>query len=157
MIHWRRLRFRSRYPPDDELVEAELATPQGLRLRRSLDRSRTERPACVRTAPDKLSLTIDGNRSDVAETIAPASLWSKDIVNRLDLFQADNGKRLSIKVKNVGEEPLLVGGVKRQTRHYRISDKTPGEFDRDVWYEGDILVRMKLLGPVNSTIISDLH
>lgn len=109
------------------------------------------------SSPDKLSLTVDGKRSEVAKTISPASLWNKDVINRSDLFQTDDGKRLSIKVKDVGEEALVVHGVKRQTHHYRISDKTPGEFDRDVWYDGDLLVRMKLLGSDHSTIVSDLR
>ena len=109
------------------------------------------------SSPDKLSLTVDGKRSDIAKTFAPASLWSRDVVNRSDLFQTDNGKRLSIKVKDAGEETLVVRGVKRQTHHYKISDKTPGEFDRDVWFDGDLLVRMKLLGSDRSTIVSDLR
>ncbi len=110
------------------------------------------------TAPDKLTLTVDGKRSEVSKAIAPASLWSKEaIIGRTDLFKPDSGKRLSIAVKDLGEEAMVVRGVKRQTHHFRISDKTPGEFDRDVWYDGDHLVRMKLLGSDNSTIISDLR
>lgn len=108
-------------------------------------------------APDKMIMTIDGKKGEVAKGIAPASLWNKDAVSRTDLFQPDSGKRLSIKVKDLGEEPMLVRGVKRQTHHYRISDKTPGVFDRDVWYEGELLVRMQLLGSDNSTIVSDLR
>jgi len=109
------------------------------------------------STPDKLVLEVDGKRSDVQKAIAPASLWSKDVVNRSDLFEPANGKRLSIKVKDLGEETLMLRGVKRQTRHYKIADKTPGEFDRDLWFDGDVLVRMKLLGSDHSTIISDLR
>lgn len=107
--------------------------------------------------PDKLILDVDGRRSEVPKTIAPASLWNKDIVNRSELFEPASGKRLTIKVKDVGEETVVLHGVKRQTHHYKIADKSPGEFDRDLWYEGDLLVRMKLLGSDRSTIISALR
>lgn len=108
--------------------------------------------------PDKLILDVDGKRGDVPKAIVPASLWSKDIItNRSELFEPANGKRLSIKVKDLGDETLTLRGVKHQTRHYKIADKTPGEFDRDLWFEGDVLVRMKLLGSDHSVIISDLR
>lgn len=106
---------------------------------------------------EKLNLTVDGKRSEVPKSIAPASLWSKDVVTRSELFKTDDGARLSIKVTDVGLEPMVIRGVKRQAHHYKISDKTPGEFDRDLWFDGDLLVRMKLLGSDRSTIVSELH
>jgi hypothetical protein len=108
-------------------------------------------------APDKLTLEVDGKRSDVPKGIAPANLWSKDVITRSDLFEPANGKRLSIKVKDLGEETVVLNGVTHQAHHYQIADKTPGEFDRDLWFEGDLLVQMKLLGADHSTIISALR
>lgn len=109
------------------------------------------------SAPDKLTMTVDGVKSDVPKSISPASLWTKEIVGRGDLFDPVDGKRLAIKAKDMGEESLTLNGVKRQAHHYKIADKTPGGFDRDLWFDGDLLVRMKLIGSDRSTIVSDLR
>jgi len=37
-----------------------------------------------------------------------------------------------------------------------LTAKAPADFDRDLWFEGDALVRMKKLGSDHSTIVSDL-
>jgi hypothetical protein len=110
------------------------------------------------SAADKLTLIVDGVKTEVPKTISPASLWNREVINRPDLFDSADGKRFSVKVKDLGEEAItLADGVKKQAHHYRLSDKTPGAFDRDVWYDGDLLVRMKLVGSDNSTIVSDLR
>lgn len=110
------------------------------------------------SSPDKLTLTVDGVKSDVPKAISPASLWTRDVVSHPDLFDPVDGKRLSVKTKDMGEETVtLDDGAKKQTHHYKLSEKTPGEFDRDLWYEGDLLVRMKMTGSDRSTIVSDLR
>jgi hypothetical protein len=109
------------------------------------------------TTPDKLTLIVDGKKSDVPKTIAPASLWSKELVTRAELFDPADGKRITIAAKDLGDETLTIQGVKHQTRHFKISEKPPGDFDRDLWFEGDGLVRMKMLGSDHSTIVSDLR
>jgi hypothetical protein len=110
------------------------------------------------SAPDKLTLIVDGVKTDVPKTISPASLWTKDVVGHPDLFDPADGKRLSVKVKDMGEEAVTLNdGMKKQAHHYKLSDKTPGAFDRDLWYDGDLLVRMKLVGSDNSSIVSDLR
>ncbi len=106
--------------------------------------------------PDKVTLVVDGKKSEEPKSLAPASLWSKDLVTRTELFDPADGKRLSVKVKDLGEETLTIQGVARQTHHYQISAKPPGDFDRDLWFEGDLLVRMKMLGSDHSLIVSDL-
>lgn len=107
--------------------------------------------------PDKAVLIVDGKKNDVPKTIAPASLWNKDVVKRTEIFDSADGKRLMIKAQDLGEENVTLHGVKHQTHHYKITARAPGEFDRDLWYDGDALVRMKLLGSDHSTIISDLR
>ncbi|WP_139223666.1 DUF6134 family protein [Methylocapsa palsarum] len=110
------------------------------------------------SAADKLTLIVDGVKTEVPKTISPASLWTREIINHPDLFDPADGRRLSVKVKDMGEETVtLDDGAKKQTHHYKLSDKSPGEFDRDVWYDGDLLVRMKLIGSDRSTIVSDLR
>lgn len=106
--------------------------------------------------PDKVTLVVDGKKSQEPKSIAPASLWSKELVTRTELFDPADGKRISVKVKDLGEETLTLQGVKHQTHHYQLSAKPPGDFDRDLWFEGDDLVRMKMLGSDHSLIVSDL-
>ncbi len=107
-------------------------------------------------SPDKVALIVDGKKTEEPKSIAPASLWSRDLVTRTELFDPADGKRISVKVADLGDETLTIQGVPHQTRHFRLSAKAPADFDRDLWFEGDALVRMKMLGSDHSTIVSDL-
>jgi hypothetical protein len=111
----------------------------------------------VTAAPDKLSMDADGKRSDLPKTVAPASLWGKDAIHQFDAFDPDTGMRLSVKVTDLGEEVLTLHGVTRRTHHYKIADTLTDEFARDVWFDGDVLVRTKIIGSDNSVILSDLR
>jgi hypothetical protein len=95
--------------------------------------------------------------SDLPKTAAPASLWGKDAIHQFDAFDPDTGKRMAIKVTDLGEEVLTLHGVSHQTHHYKIADTLTGEFARDLWYDGDVLVRTKIIGSDNSVILSDLR
>jgi hypothetical protein len=107
-------------------------------------------------SPDKITLIVDGAKSEAPKSIAPASLWSRDLVTRTELFDPSNGERITVKVSDLGDETLTIQGVKHQTRHFRLAAKPPADFDRDLWFEGDALVRMKMQGSDHSTIVSDL-
>ena len=111
----------------------------------------------VTAAPDKLSMDADGEHSDLPKTAAPASLWSKDAIHQFDAFDPDTGKRLAIEVTDLGDEDLTVHGVTHQARHYKMADTLTGEFSREVWFDGDGLVRTKVIGSDNSVIVSDLR
>src|ERR1700676_3093641 len=111
----------------------------------------------VTAAPDKLSMDADGKHSDLPKTVAPASLWGKDAIHQLDAFDPDTGKPLSIEVTDLGNEALTIHGVTHQTQHYKIADKLSGDFAREVWFDGDVLVRTKVVGSDNSVILSDLR
>jgi hypothetical protein len=112
----------------------------------------------VTAAPDKLSMEADGKHSDLPKTAGPASLWGKNLlIHRVDAFEPDTGKRLAIKVTDVGDETLTLNGVTHKAHHYKISDTLRGEFVRDVWFDGDVLVRFKITGSDKSVIISDLR
>ncbi|ACK52192.1 conserved hypothetical protein [Methylocella silvestris BL2] len=106
--------------------------------------------------PDKITLIVDGKSSEEPKSIAPASLWSRDLVTRTELFDPADGKRYTVKVKDLGEETLTIGGVARKTQHFQLSAKPPEDFDRDLWFDGDELVRMKLVGSDKSVVVSDL-
>jgi hypothetical protein len=69
--------------------------------------------------------------SDLPKTAAPASLWGKDAIHQFDAFDPDTGKRMAIKVTDLGEEVLTLHGVSHQTHHYKIADTLTGEFARD--------------------------
>ena len=107
-------------------------------------------------SPDKITLIVDGVKTEEPKSIAPASLWSRELVNRTELFDPADGQRITVKVSDLGDETLTIQGVPHQTRHFRLAAKPPADFDRDLWFEGDALVRMKMLGSDHSTIVSDL-
>ncbi|MGH6801130.1 MAG: DUF6134 family protein [Methylocella sp.] len=111
----------------------------------------------VTAAPDKLSMDADGKQIDLPKSAAPASLWSKDAIHQFDAFDPDTGKRLSIEVTDLGNETLTIHGVTHVAHHYKIVDTLTGDFAREVWFDGDVLVRTKVVGSDNSVIISDLR
>jgi hypothetical protein len=111
----------------------------------------------VTAAPDKLSMDADGKHSDLPRTAAPASLWGKDAIHEFDAFDPDTGKRLAIEVTDLGNETLTIQGVTHEAHHYKLVDTLTRDFTRDVWYDGDVLVRTKVIGSDNSVIISDLR
>jgi hypothetical protein len=111
----------------------------------------------VTAAPDKLSMEADGKHSDLPKTAAPESLWGKDAIHQFDAFDPDTGKPLSIQVTDLGNETLTIQGVTHQAHHYKIADTLTGDFTRDVWYDGDVLVRIKVIGSDNSVVLSDLR
>src|SRR5256886_6744180 len=94
----------------------------------------------VTATPDKLSMDADGKHRDLPKTAAPASLWGKDAIHQLDAFHPETGKRLSIKVTDLGSEALTIHGVTHETHHYKIADTLGGDFAREVWFDGDVLV-----------------
>ena len=118
----------------------------------------TKHSVDVTAAPDKLSMDADGKHIDLPKTVTPASLWGKDAIHQFDAFEPDTGKRMSIKVTDLGEEVLMLHGVEHHTHHYKIADTTlKSDFAREVWFDGDVLVRTKIIGSDNSVILSDLR
>src|SRR3984893_16913861 len=111
----------------------------------------------VTVAPDKLSMDADGKHSDLPKTAAPASLWGKDAIHQLEAFDPATGKTLSIEVTDRGNEALTIHGATHQTQHYKIADTLTGDFAREVWFDGDVLLRTKIVGSDNSVILSDLR
>ncbi len=111
----------------------------------------------VKVAPDKLSMEADGKHSELPKTATPASLWNIDVIHQTETFDPDTGKRLAMKVTDLGEETLTLHGEQHQTHHFKIADTLEGEFARELWYDGDALVRTKIIGSDNSVIITDLR
>jgi hypothetical protein len=101
----------------------------------------------------KVALDVDGAKTDLPKGVVPASLWSADVSNKSQLFDPGNGKRLSTKPQDLGEETVAVHGAPQQLRHLKLS----GQFDRDLWFDKDGLVKMTLLGSDKSVITSELR
>jgi len=116
------------------------------------DDNGTNHNVSVTSGADKLDLVADGHHSDAPLTLRPASLWDKGFSAQTELFDTANGKRMAIKTKDLGDEKIVANGVAHSTRHYKIS----GDFNRDVWFDGDTLIRLKLEGSDHSIINSDL-
>ncbi len=60
--------------------------------------------------------------------------------------------QLSVKVKDLGDEQIDYRGQQIKAHHYEIS----GDYDRDVWFDADKVVRIKFFGSDHSTIMSEL-
>ena len=111
----------------------------------------------VSAGADGLTLEADGKRSVLPKTAVPASLWNKDALRQTDAFEPDTGRRLSLQMTDLGPDEVMVNGVKHQAHHYKIADTLKGEYARELWYDGDVLVRTKLIGSDNSVILSELR
>jgi hypothetical protein len=117
------------------------------------DDNGTKHTINVTSSGEKFHFEVDGRRSEVPKMPIPGTLWSRDVSKQNEVFDPSNGKRLSIKVKDLGDETLTIGGTPRQVRHFKVS----GDLERDLWYDGDYLIRMKLIGSDNTPVISDLR
>ena len=101
----------------------------------------------------KVAMTVDGEASAAPKQIQPAVLWGADVAKQPQIFDPANGKRMAVKVKDLGAETVPVNGVPQQLEHVKLS----GQFARDLWFDGDGLVKMTLLGTDNSLITSQLR
>ncbi|HTV32556.1 MAG TPA: DUF6134 family protein [Methylocella sp.] len=117
----------------------------------------TKHAVDVTVLPDKLTMNADGKTTDLPKTVTPESLWGRDAIHQFDAFDPDTGRRMSIKVDDLGDEDLTLHGVQHKTHHYKIADQIDKDFARDVWFDGDVLIRTKIIGSDNSVILSDLR
>ncbi len=101
---------------------------------------------------DGISLDVNGTQTKLPSTAVIASFWSRAFVDQTLLVHPDSGVQLQVKVKDLGEEQIDWHGSQIKAEHFQIS----GDLERDIWFEGDKLVRFKLLGSDNSTIMSEL-
>jgi hypothetical protein len=112
----------------------------------------TQHSVSVTPGTGKLDILADGKHNDAPLTLRPASFWDKNFDAQKELFDPANGKRLAVQIKDLGDDKIAVNGTSHQARHYKIS----GDLERDVWFDGDTLLRLKLVGSDHSIIDSDL-
>ena len=60
---------------------------------------------------------------------------------------------MTVKGQDLGDERVMLNGVPHQLDHVKLS----GQFDRDLWFDGQGLVKMTLRGTDNSLITSQLR
>jgi Family of unknown function (DUF6134) len=111
----------------------------------------------VTAANDKLSMEADGKHSDLPKSAVPASLWRKETLRSPDAFEPDTGNHLSLKMTDLGTDSVTVNGITYQAHHYKIADTLKGTYMRELWYDGDMLVRTKLIGSDNSVVLTELR
>lgn len=102
---------------------------------------------------DKIALTVNGEEKDVDGNLVFASFWKPDFVGQKTLLHPDTGRELSVEVADLGDDTItLKDGSSVKAHHYKIS----GDLERDLWFDGDKLLRIKLFGSDHSLIVSDL-
>jgi Family of unknown function (DUF6134) len=102
---------------------------------------------------DKIQFDVDGSKRMEPKSIVPATFWSKPSLGALQFFDGETGKPLSVKIADAGDESISIHNGKIQTHHYKVS----GDLERDLWFDGDKLVRLRLVGSDGSKIVSDLR
>ncbi|MBV8848253.1 MAG: hypothetical protein JOZ16_01555 [Methylobacteriaceae bacterium] len=96
------------------------------------------------TSAGKAGLTIvaDGKTSTAPAGAIPASFWSTRFVKAKTLIHPDNGRLITVSVKDIGPDDVNVGGAPRKAEHYKVS--AGKDYDRDLWYDGEQLVRVRI-------------
>jgi hypothetical protein len=107
----------------------------------------------VTVAGDKVQIEADGAKHAEAKSMLPATFWNKPALGAQQFFDESIGKPMSVKIADMGDESISVHSAKIQAHHYRVS----GDLERDLWFDGDKLVRLRLLGTDGSKIVSDLR
>jgi hypothetical protein len=85
----------------------------------------------------------------------PTSFWSTRFLTAKALLNNDDGAIIQVVSRNLGAEQINVHGVFHQAQHYKVSGGK--EFERDIWFDGDQLLRVRLKGSDGSLISSDLQ
>ncbi|MGO9133953.1 MAG: DUF6134 family protein [Methylovirgula sp.] len=117
------------------------------------DDNGTKYEVFAKVAGTKFDVTVNGEKSELPEVVLPATLWNAGFVDATQLLDTDKGKVMSVAVKDMGDDTIDMSGTEVHAHHYSIT----GDFNRDVWLEDGVPVRIKLYGSDHSLIISDLQ
>jgi len=101
-------------------------------------------------------LVVDGDskRSIAPAQIVPASLWDNDIVTSRTLLNTLNGTQMTINVRDLGPEKVMVHGRPTTARHFVLT----GQLERELWYDDrGVLVQAKFKGSDGSNIVYALR
>jgi hypothetical protein len=116
-------------------------------------------PHDVSITPSGKGLTIvaDGKTSNAPAGAVPASFWSTRFTKAKTAIHPDNGRLMNVSVKDVGADPITIGGTPHQAQHYKVS--AGKDYDRELWFDGDQLIRVRIKDSTTqgSLISSDLQ
>lgn len=108
----------------------------------------------VSFAGKKLKVNGDGKNSIVDYGAMPASLWNPETINNTTLLNTLDGTMMNVKVDELGNENVNVGGGQVAARHYQLS----GDLQRELWFDNnDTLVMVRFKGDDGSTISYELR
>jgi hypothetical protein len=121
------------------------------------DDNGTPHDLAITSSPKGLSIVADGKTSSAPAGAIPASFWSMRFSKAKTLIHPDNGRLMSVSVKELGPDQISMGGTPHQAQHYKVS--AGKDYERDLWYEGDQLIRVRIKDTTTqgSLISSDLQ
>ena len=97
-----------------------------------------------------IEVTANGGRWAAPPSIAPSSLWHRDLVDNAILLGVEDGDRLEVVVRWAGPETVSVAGRPVRATRYIVS----GDVERELWYGADgMLVRLRLIARDGSEIL----
>ena len=97
-----------------------------------------------------IEITADGERWTAPPSVAPSSLWHRDLVDNATLLGVEDGDRLEVVVHWAGPEIVSVAGRPVRATRYIVS----GDVERELWYGTDgVLVRLRLIARDDSEIL----
>jgi hypothetical protein len=111
-----------------------------------------QRSVSLTSGADGETLVVDGESSQLPKGILPATFWNANFLDAKKLIDPDNGKEISVKVEDAGDDPVVMNGSPETAHHYHI-----GGLGRDVWMMNGLPVRFQLKGSDNSTVVSELE
>jgi hypothetical protein len=82
-------------------------------------------------AADAISVQGPGGVTMFPGNALPTSWWTRSVLERASLIDADTGRAMPIRVTEVGEETLTIGGQRVPTTHFRVQ----GTLAMDIWYD----------------------
>jgi hypothetical protein len=119
------------------------------------DDNGTAHTITVKASPRDLIINVDGKTVSAPAGTMPTSFWSTRFLTAKALLNNDDGAIIHVVSRNLGAEQINVRGALHQAQHYKVSGGK--EFERDIWFDGDQLLRVRLKGSDGSLISSDLQ
>jgi hypothetical protein len=117
------------------------------------DDNGTNHQIAAHESSGRILMKVDGDETEVPKAIYPAITFSPLISSKSQLFDPNNGKRLYTVSEGLGMDFVTVHGVQQELNHIKLS----GQFDRDLWFDRDGLVKMSMIGSDHSRITSELR
>lgn len=81
------------------------------------------------------AFVIDGSekKGQMPAPPVPTSYWNASLLNQGFLLDSQNGRLLSVKVSQAGEERLTIGNQTITAKRYKIE----GELEKEIWYDAN--------------------